>query len=325
MKVLITGITGLLGSYLAKEFADLGALHGLRRKDSPLNLLDGLEGQISWHEGDINDFQSLEDALQDMDMVVHAAGLTPVNAPEEERLLKVNTEGTTNLVNAMLSAGTKRLVYISSASALGIDPDTDVINEQYKWTTSDFNSPYAVSKHLAELEVWRGAQEGLEVMVFNPTTLLPKIADSRSSARIYRYLLGSQYGSEAGNFNYIDIRDASKWIARLVQKADWNARYIINKESIPFREFLAQLQQAFNLLSGNGELPGKKPIGWRKFIPSLFKRKSYGRFDGLNGLISDKPLVYDNQKALRLSVYRFRPLEETLLWAAGNESKSIPV
>lgn len=325
MKILITGITGLLGSYLAREFAPLGTLHGFRRKNSKLDLLGETGSQIFWHEGDINDFQSLEDALPEIDLVVHAAGLVPVDAPEEEALLRVNTEGTANLVNAMLSAGTKRLVFISSASALGIDPDTDVINEQYKWTTSDLNSPYAVSKHLAELEVWRGAQEGLEVMVFNPTTLLPRLSDTRSSARIYRFLLASGYGSESGNFNYSDIRDASALIVRLVQDANWNARYIISKESIPFREFLHHLHHAFHPLSGKWAISADQRIGWKKFLPSLFRRKTYGRFDGLNGLVAHKPLVYESQKAHALNANSFRPLRETLLWAAGNESKSIPV
>ncbi|WP_209331052.1 NAD-dependent epimerase/dehydratase family protein [Lunatimonas salinarum] len=325
MKVLITGITGLLGSYLAREFAGLGILHGLKRKQSKLDLLGDLSTEVTWHEGDINDFQSLEAAFKDVDIVIHAAGLVPVDLPGEGDLLKVNLEGTTNVVNALLSTGIKRLVFISSASALGIDPDTDIINEQYKWTTSDLNSPYAVSKHLAELEVWRGAQEGLEVMVFNPTTLLPKISDCRSSAHIYQYLLKSAYGSNAGNFNYSDIRDASALIAKLVKDGEWNSRYIISNGSIPFPDLLVHLREAFKSAPVNELFPWRSANSWKSLLPFFLKRKTYGKFDGLNGLIAGKPLVYENKKAAELSGFSFRPLTETLRWASGNESKSIPV
>src|SRR5690606_20985890 len=102
MKILVTGITGLLGSYLAKEFAPLGELHGLKRKDSSLDLLGDLSHRIFWHEGDVNDFLSLEEAFEGMDLIIHAAGLISYDPKDKEKLIRVNVDGTANVVNVML-------------------------------------------------------------------------------------------------------------------------------------------------------------------------------------------------------------------------------
>ncbi|HCB45295.1 MAG TPA: dihydroflavonol 4-reductase, partial [Algoriphagus sp.] len=69
MKILITGITGLLGSYLAKELRALGEIHGLRRKQSSDKLIQGLDFPIHWHEGSLADMDALESALQEIDLV----------------------------------------------------------------------------------------------------------------------------------------------------------------------------------------------------------------------------------------------------------------
>ena len=56
MNILITGVTGLFGSELAREFSSLGSIHGLKRASSDLGAVD-LEGlDIHWHEGDVLDF-----------------------------------------------------------------------------------------------------------------------------------------------------------------------------------------------------------------------------------------------------------------------------
>src|SRR5690606_37027730 len=102
MKILVTGITGLFGSYLAREFINLGEVHGLRRKDSQLNLLGELSDRIVWHEGDINDYHSLEETFDMMDLIVHAAGLVSYDFKDIGRLNEVNVEGTANVVNVML-------------------------------------------------------------------------------------------------------------------------------------------------------------------------------------------------------------------------------
>src|SRR5690606_25450195 len=148
MKILVTGITGLLGSYLAKEFASLGELHGLKRKGSCPNLLGDLGDRIIWHEGDINDYASLEDAFEGIDMVIHAAGLISYDPSDRAKLIRINVDGTANVVNVMLQKGIRKLLYISSVAALGRSPEVSYIDENFKWVASPLNTPYGTSKYL---------------------------------------------------------------------------------------------------------------------------------------------------------------------------------
>jgi dihydroflavonol-4-reductase len=321
MKILVTGITGLFGSYLAREFLNLGELHGLRRKSSQLNLLADLSDHIVWHEGDINDYDSLEETFDKMDLIVHAAGLVSYDYKDIDRLNEVNVEGTANVVNAMLQKKIKNLVYISSVAALGRSAETLVIDEKHKWTSSPLNTPYGISKYLAELEVWRGAQEGLKVMIFNPSVLLAKITDQRSSAAIYQYVLQENRYYPLGSINYLDVRDAAQLIAQIYQKNRWNERFILSNEAIPYQTFFQTMA---------GVLQKKAPHipvrGWMLNLAFIwlgltraFNRKKIP-FNQQTAKLAQATIVYDNQKATELTGFKYTSLESTFAWARGTES-----
>src|SRR5690606_5179862 len=133
MNILITGITGLFGSQLAREFSQLGSIHGLKKETSSLDLLAGIDFPIQWHHGELSNSDSLLDALQGIDLVIHAAGLVSFSSQDKDLLFEVNTSGTTNLVNAMLSTGVNKLIHVSSVAAIGRSPEVSIINENCKW------------------------------------------------------------------------------------------------------------------------------------------------------------------------------------------------
>lgn len=319
MKILVTGITGLLGSYLAREFLKVGELHGLKRKESKTNLLGELADSIIWHEGDINDFQFLEESFQDMDLIIHGAGLVSYDPKDKNRLMQVNAEGTGNVVNAMLQKKIEKLLYISSVAALGKSPGISLIDETHKWVSSPLNTHYAISKYMGELEVWRGSQEGLQVMVFNPSLLLGKISDQRSSTQIYNYVLQENNYYPLGDLNYLDVRDAAKMVLQLYQRNQWNERFILNKESISFGSFFQELAKAFN------KKPPLTPVSdhmlelafiWIK-IRNAFSPKKIP-LSKQTMRLSQQKITFDNHKATSLLDFEYTSLESTLAWALGN-------
>jgi dihydroflavonol-4-reductase len=321
MKVLVTGATGLLGSYLIKALMVDHEVHGLRRSESSNRLVKDIESQIIWHEGDILNLQSLEEAVEGVDVVWHVAGLVSFKNNDEKNLLAINTRGTANLVNVLLDKGPKKLIFISSVAALGKDPDTRLIDEEYKWVNSDLNTTYAISKHLAELEVWRGGQEGLQVLVFNPSVLLAKHKDDRSSTMVYEYVKkGIRYYPQ-GSINFIDIRDAVKIMVRISEVGDWNERYIITNESLPYKAFFDEISKV------TGQKAPNKPISKGLLKTALF-------FSGIanslrfipvslnkqTALLSQQNFTFDNQKMLKATSFEFTPLAETLNWAFDNKN-----
>lgn len=320
MKILVTGITGLLGSYLAKELAELGELHGLRRKDSQLDLLGDLGEHITWHEGDISDCISLEAAFEGMDMVVHAAGFISYDPKDKQELIRINVEGTANVVNVMLQKNISKLIYISSVAALGRAPEVSFIDENFKWVASPLNTPYGTSKYLGELEVWRAAQEGLDVMVFNPSVLLGKITDQRSSTAIYNYVLEENRYFPLGSINYIDVRDAAKLMLQIYQAGHWNSRFVLNRESVPYRIFFQKMAEAFD------KKPPTIPVSpWMMHL-ALFGLRISNAFKRRNSPIkaqtmrlSQQSITFGNEKATQATNFEYTPLESTFAWAAGTE------
>jgi len=319
MKILITGITGLLGSHLAKEFYELGEIHGLRRASSQTNLLGDIADKINWHEGDINDYQSLEEAFTEMDMIIHAAGLVSFSNKDKEKLLKVNCEGTANVVNVMLEKGIKKLIHVSSVAALGRTPEQNTINENHKWVDSPWNTPYAISKYFGELEVWRGVQEGLQAMVVNPSVLLSKASDQRSSTAIYSYVEKELPFYPKGSLNYIDIRDAAKLTYMLYQNHCWGERFILNSESLPYQHFFEvvaeQMDKKAPKIAVNSTMINLSLI-WSKIL-GIFGKKNI--LNKQTAQLAQLHIRFDNSKIERVLDFRYRPLEETIKWAVNKK------
>lgn len=319
MDILITGITGYFGSHLAQEFSQIGKVHGLKRTSSLINLLENSSFPIRWHDGDLNDFDSLIDALHGIDLVVHAAGLVSFQKKDAENLHLINCQGTVNLVNAMLFSGVKRLVHISSVAAIGRTMEVDQYDENFKWIDSGFTTDYGLSKYLAELEVWRGEQEGLQTIVVNPSILLGNASYKKSSASIYKVITNQFLFFPKGNLNYIDIRDAATITRMLVEKNTWGERFILNKESIPYRDFFSLAAKIFEKSPPKFQL-----IDW--VIKVFYPLSSFFNLIGLSKitpskkvmLSAQKSIQYSNSKVQSVLNFNYRPLEETLNWAKIN-------
>ena len=320
MNILITGITGLYGSFLAKEFSKLGAIHGLKRKNSKLDLLDNLDFEIQWHEGDIQDMEAVLSAVKGMDLVVHAAGMVSFQSGEKEALYAINTQGTANVVNAMLLQGIERLVHVSSVAAIGRSQELSILDENFKWVESPLNTNYAISKYWGELEVWRGQQEGLQVLVLNPSVLIGKVTHHRSSTAILDYVNDGNKFYPKGDLNYIDVRDAAILARQLVEKDAWGERFILNKESIPYREFFGKVAEVLSLRPPFIPV-SKKWVGLASFFNRILKSIGLSKspLNSQTMRIAQQKMLYSNEKVQGLLGFRFHSLEESIRWATGKE------
>ena len=166
--ILVTGGTGLVGSYLLYELTRKGhkvkAL--LRPGTKPYEtrkILSCLSAEnehlidlVEWVEGDVLDPYSLQQAMQGVEFVYHCAALISFTPCDQNKMIEVNIEGTANVVNACLENGIKKLCHVSSIASLGQPEKGETIDENAKWKTSRLNSGYAISKYGGEREVWRG-------------------------------------------------------------------------------------------------------------------------------------------------------------------------
>lgn len=162
-KVLVTGGSGFLGAVLVRQLVDRG--------DScrSLDLLEdaGRPAQAEFTRGDIRDFDAVRRACEGMDIVHHNVALVPI-AKNDKAFAEVNLGGTANLLRACREAGVKKVVYTSSSAIFGV-PDFNPVTEA---TTPHPGEAYGQAKWEAEKLCFESAQDGLDVSVVRPRTIL---------------------------------------------------------------------------------------------------------------------------------------------------------
>src|SRR5258706_1934264 len=175
--ILITGGTGFLGSYIIKQLVEKDyTVRAIRRSNKldnyrvPSYISKHILDKVEWVDGDVLDVMLLEEAMEGIDTVIHAAGVVSFVKKDRKKMYDVNVEGTANVVNMALEKNVRRFIHISSVAALGRKTNGAHVNEEKKWEESKVNTHYAKSKYKAELEVWRGISERFERGVFKPFT-----------------------------------------------------------------------------------------------------------------------------------------------------------
>ena len=151
MKILITGASGFIGSFIVEEALKRGfeTWAAVRKSSSKAFLQDE---RIHFIELNLSSKEQLVEQLkgQQFDYVVHAAGVTKCLNKADFR--RINTEGTKNLVNALLEMGMplKRFVFISSLSIFGAIKEQQPYEEIRETDTPQPNTAYGRSKLEAE-------------------------------------------------------------------------------------------------------------------------------------------------------------------------------
>jgi dihydroflavonol-4-reductase len=312
--VIVTGANGLLGSFVLKKFIAEGvSVTGLKRVDSDTSLLGDVKDRINWREADINDAVSLNECLKDATVVIHAAAMVSFNPREEDTLYKVNVEGTKNVVDACLANGIKKLIHISSVAALSRQRGVSVINENSTWVDSPLNSAYAKSKYLAELEVYRGIEEGLPACIVNPSFILAPSDWQKSSSQIFNYIWQEKKFYSAGQSNYVDVEDVAEIIFKLYQQDFIGERFIACAGSISFKELFDEIASRLGK-----KIPSIK-VSTRLLNVFAFMEEWRCRLLGTKPLVTRETVkatkeifAYSNQKSIEKLDIRYKSLKVTL-------------
>lgn len=233
MKACVTGGTGFVGSYVVRHLLAAGhTVRVLHRETSRLLALDGLVYESAL--GDITDTDSLRRAFEGCDWVFHVAAVADYWQADRDWMFTVNVDGTRNVLDAARDAGVKRVVFTSSAAAIGFTPDGSPADESIQFNLPPERFPYGHSKVLAEQAVQEAiAQYEQDIVIVNPAIVIGPRDLNLISGTFIVQLAQNQWLTPLSNGGVpvIDVRDVAAGHVAAAEKGRTGERYILNNEN----------------------------------------------------------------------------------------------
>ena len=326
-KVLVTGGTGFIGAYIIKELVDKGYhVRAIRRSNKlPFFISPDILNKVEWVTGDVLDVISLNEAMQGVDAVIHSAALVSFDKKERKQMYNTNVDGTANVVNLALENGIKKLVHISSISALGRTATGEKVNEEKKWLNSKLNSHYGISKNKAEMEVWRGMGEGLDAVIINPSTVLGFGNWHDSSCAIFKNSYKGFPWYTNGVNGFVAVEDVAKVAVLLMESNITEERFIINHENWEFKKLFDAIADGFGQKHPKWQAtPFLSSIAWRMEKVKSFLKNAKPLLTKETARIALSKTYWQNDKILKaLPEFSFMALEPCITKACKNYADAV--
>ncbi len=332
--VLVTGATGLLGSHLLLEAALRGnRVRALARAHSDLDRVQALFNgygreagsawsRVEWVYGDLLDIPALERALEGVEQVYHCAAVISFEPSDSETLLKVNWEGTRNLVDLCLALEVPRLCHASSIATLGgIGP---VRTEEDAWD-ANFASGYAASKYMAEMEVWRGAQEGLSTVIVNPGVILGPGFWDRGSGRFFSETASGLRFCPPGGTGFVGVGDVVRAMLELTETGVRDQRFILVADNLSYCELIGQIAAKLGVAAPQKTLKGwQLKVLWRlDWLRATLGRKRR-KLSRATARSLQRRRTYSNEKIKAQLGFSFRQIDTVVEETARYYLKAHP-
>ncbi len=256
--ILVTGGTGLLGAHLLYKLTSSGIeVRATYRDIKRLNItekifsyyhssLEELMRKIDWVKCDLLDIENVKDTFEGIRSVYHCAAKVSFHSKDAQELMQNNATATNILVNQCLVSGIEHLVYVSSVAALGREANKSFYNENSHWKDSPENSVYGLSKYKAEMEVWRGIEEGLNAAIVNPVIILGPGAWKESSSTIFETIeKGFNFYTPGAN-GFVDVRDVVEAMVTIANKKINRERFVLVSENMFYKDLFSLIAKGLN-------------------------------------------------------------------------------
>lgn len=230
-RILITGASGFIGSFIAEEALRRGleTWVAVRKTSSREYLTDE---RLNFLEVDMGNEQRLREALKGMsfDYIVHAAGVT--KCIDKEEFYRVNTEGTRNLVGAITELDMKieKMVFLSSLSVMGAIREQQPYREIEEDDQPQPNTEYGKSKLEAERYLrTAGEQTGLPYVILRPTGVYgPREKDYFIMAKSIKNHSDFAVGFKPQDITFVYVKDVVQAVFLALEKGQTGRAYFLS-------------------------------------------------------------------------------------------------
>lgn len=311
MRVLLTGASGFIGSWVARELLRRG--HEVRVLVRPTSNLRNLAGLAVEHApGDVLDAPSVARALEGRDAVVHTAGLVHF-VPADPVQRAVNALSVRVVLEAALRAGVGRAVLTSSTAVMGGSARPQVADEETPSTAASLGIDYFTTKLQGEQEAMAIHARGLPVVILRPSVVLGPGDVYRSSTATVRAVARRRLPFHVeGGQSYTDVRDVAAAHAAALERGRPGEAYVLGGHNLTVGEFVTRVAAAAGVPP-----PRRLPFGVAllgAMVGEAWARLR-GRTPGITAQLVRAGHLYTfvrSDKARRELDYAVRPFEETL-------------
>jgi dihydroflavonol-4-reductase len=219
----------------------------LHRPNSKLAALAGLDYESAL--GDILDSESLNAACTGCDWVFHVAAVADYWRADVSRMFEANVEGTRQVLQAARQAGVQRVVFTSSAAAVGFREDGQPATETVPFNLRPEHFPYGYSKWQAENIVTEAVAAGQDVVIVNPVVVIGPGDLNLISGRFVTEIKRLQWTVPvtSGGVGVVDVRDVARWHLAAAEKGRSGERYILGTANYKLRDWYALIAKTIGV------------------------------------------------------------------------------
>ncbi|RXK85179.1 SDR family NAD(P)-dependent oxidoreductase [Chlorobaculum sp. 24CR] len=314
-KIVVTGGTGFIGSRLVHRLAAQGEdVHALVRPSSDLASLKECIDNITLVFGDVTDPSSVFKAIEGADEVYHCAGITYMGDRKNPLLQRINVDGTSHVLEACRRAGVKRVVHVSSITAVGISGPNRKFNEESRWNFDMIDLEYARTKYAAEEIVADEVKKGLDCVIVVPAFVFGAGDINFNAGRIIKDVYKRKMPFyPMGGICVVDVEIVVDCLIAAMQRGRTGERYIVGGDNVSFRELAQTIMQVTGVHQSSFPLPV-----WAAHVISFLLRFSRGRnkisklFNITMFTVASKFLYFDSSKAQLELGMRYEPFEKSI-------------
>lgn len=309
--ILITGASGFLGRYLVKEFLSNSdyLVIGLYHSNKP----SLTHARLTWKQCDLTDIIAIEEYVKSSDYVIHAAAIVSFDPSDNNKMIQFNVTSTKYVVNACIRQDIKKLIHISSISALGSSQISE-IDESIKDNPPENYSPYGISKYKSELEIWRGIAEGMNACIINPSLIIGTGDWTKGSPKMISTVANGMQYYPTGSTGFVYAKDVAAMTNMLLHSEHSSERMLCSAENRTY-------QYVMNLVADQLKVqqPIKpittmhiKLIGIVNFIKKwlLFSKDNILTSNSLK--TANTSLRYNNKKSIEMLQFDYTPISTSV-------------
>ncbi len=241
-EVFVTGGSGLLGGHLISRLIGDGKFVRALARSNAAAVSVAERGAIAVR-GDLFDDDALREGMSGADVVFHVAGVNEMCAPDTTTMDRVNVAGTVSVIQSAALSGVRRVVYTSSAAAIGEKSETTGTEKTVH--SGEYVSAYARSKHVAEVAAFEVADRlDVDLVAVNPSSVQGPGRATGSAALLIRALNSKRPFVFDTTLSVVDIEDCTTGHINAAEYGRPGERYLLSGATLTVADAIGLLADA---------------------------------------------------------------------------------